>query len=138
MYIVQVASEVAPVAKVGGLADVMMGLGRELTWKGHQVDIVVPKYDCLETKNLELSLHSQGMRSFFQGAWHENSIWKAKFNGDLTLTLVESHHPSRFFERGTIYGCSDDIDRFLSFSRTVLDWLQLQEKTPDIIHVHDW
>lgn len=138
MYIVQVASEVAPVAKVGGLADVMMGLNRELKRKGHTVDIVIPKYDCIDSKELSFELLQAGVRSPFQGAWHENTIWRANFKNEFSLTLIESHHPNCFFERGCIYGCHDDIDRFLSFSRTVLDWLMEQEKTPDIIHIHDW
>ncbi len=138
MYIVQVASEVAPIAKVGGLADVMMGLNRELKLKGNKVELVLPKYDCIDYKNVTLEKRQTGVRSFFNNDWHENTIWHTYINHDQSLTLIESHHPSLFFDRGCIYGCHDDIDRFLYFSRTVLDWLSLQQETPDIIHVHDW
>ncbi len=138
MYIVQVASEVAPVAKVGGLADVMMGLSRELKRKGNKVECILPKYDVLESKNLNLEKRQSGVRSYFQGEWHENTIWHTYINHDQSLTLLESHHPHLFFERGCIYGCHDDIDRFLYFSRATLDWLALQQETPDIIHIHDW
>ncbi|MCE5294646.1 MAG: glycogen synthase [Chlamydiales bacterium] len=138
MYIVQIASEIAPVAKVGGLADVMMGLNRELKRKGHKVEVLLPKYDCLDSKNLDFDLRQSGVRSFFEDAWHENTIWHTHINHDQSLTLLQSHHPSLFYDRGCIYGCHDDIDRFLYFSRAVLDWLSLQSETPDIIHVHDW
>jgi hypothetical protein len=37
MYVVMVASECAPVAKAGGLADVVFGLSRELEIRGHEV-----------------------------------------------------------------------------------------------------
>ncbi len=47
MYIVQISSELAPVAKVGGLADVVFGLSRELEVRGNEVEIILPKYDCL-------------------------------------------------------------------------------------------
>ena len=50
MHIVHIASELAPLAKVGGLADVVLGLCRELSWKGHDVDIIIPKYDCLDSE----------------------------------------------------------------------------------------
>ena len=47
MYIVMIASECAPVAKVGGLGDVVFGLSRELEIRGNTVEIILPKYDCL-------------------------------------------------------------------------------------------
>ena len=47
MYIIQIASECAPVAKVGGLGDVVFGLCRELEIRGNDVEIILPKYDCL-------------------------------------------------------------------------------------------
>ena len=39
MYIVMVASECAPVAKVGGLGDVVFGLSRELEIRGHDLEV---------------------------------------------------------------------------------------------------
>ncbi|KJU84872.1 Starch synthase catalytic region domain protein, partial [Candidatus Magnetobacterium bavaricum] len=42
MYIAMIASECAPVSKVGGLADVVDGLSRELARKGHKVDVILP------------------------------------------------------------------------------------------------
>lgn len=138
MYIVQVAAEIAPVAKVGGLADVMMGLGRELIAKGHQVDLVVPKYDCLETEKCRFESSQRGILSYFQGEWYDTTSWNAIVDNDLKVHFIEPHHKNRFFERGMIYGCPDDIDRFLAFSRMVLDWLVSQKKVPDVIHIHDW
>lgn len=137
MYIVQIASEIAPVAKVGGLADVMMGLSRELKWKGHQVDIFVPKYDCLDTRYLQFTPKKK-TKSYFQGTWHDNTIVTSKLNGDLLLTFIDAHHPARFFERGAIYGSIDDIDRFLYFSRACLDYLKSEGTPPNVIHIHDW
>ena len=36
------------VLQVGGLADVVAGLGKALQTKGHLVEIVLPKYDCMQ------------------------------------------------------------------------------------------
>ncbi len=47
MFIVMIASECAPVAKVGGLGDVVFGLSRELELRGNAVEIILPKYDCM-------------------------------------------------------------------------------------------
>ncbi|NJD08100.1 MAG: hypothetical protein FIA97_16630, partial [Methylococcaceae bacterium] len=46
LYIVQITPELAPVAKVGGLADVVFGLSNELEIRGNSVEIILPKYDC--------------------------------------------------------------------------------------------
>ena len=47
MYIVHISSECAPVAKVGGLGDVVYGLSRELEVRGNDVEIMLPKYDVM-------------------------------------------------------------------------------------------
>lgn len=139
MYIVQIASEVAPIAKVGGLADVMMGLSSELTRKGHDVRVLIPKYDCLTaSRDLQLEKVLDHVPSYFQGQIHDNSIWQVKIDESLTVTLLEPHHSKRFFQRGAIYGFQDDIDRFIYFSRACLDFLKAEAKTPDVIHIHDW
>ncbi len=138
MYIVHIASEFAPIAKVGGLADVMLGLGRELVKQGHTLNVIVPKYDVIDVREMTFEPNVEISRSYFQGNWYDNSFWKAHSDGNILLTLLESHHPGRFFSRGCIYGCHDDVDRFLYFCRAALDWLQDKEDTPDIIHIHDW
>jgi starch synthase len=47
MFVVMISSELAPVAKVGGLGDVLFGLSRELEIRGNSVEIILPKYDCM-------------------------------------------------------------------------------------------
>ena len=47
MYIVQIASECAPVIKAGGLGDVVYGLSREIDSRGHCVEVILPKYDSM-------------------------------------------------------------------------------------------
>ncbi len=138
MHILQVASEIAPIAKIGGLADVMMGLSRELVKMGHTVDICVPRYDCLDASQLRFLPNEKIFKSYYDGRWYDNSVVRADYNGDFHLSLMSSSHPDRFFQRGEIYGAADDVDRFLYFSRAVLDWLKASHMVPDVIHVHDW
>ena len=138
MYIVHIATELCPIARTGGLADVIYGLSKELARQGHRVEIILPKYDCLrygELKNLKVE-HRE-LRSFEGGDQHNNTIWSAEMDG-LRLLLIEPHHPQHYFGRGVIYGCPDDIDRFAYFSRTALEFLFRAGKQPDAIHVHDW
>lgn len=138
MYIVHVSSELAQVAKVGGLADVVFGLSKALVGLGHSVEVILPKYDCLTYAELK------DLRVSFRELWctegttrYNNSIWEASLGG-LKLLLVEPHHPKYYFSRGVVYGCHDDIDRFVYFSRVVMEYLSKSGKRPDVVHVHDW
>jgi starch synthase len=138
MHIVHIASELAPLAKVGGLADVILGLCRELSWKGHDVDIIIPKYDCMDSEQIrDLSIEYKDLMSFYQGSWYSNTIWMGWVE-NLKVYFIEPHHPRFFFNRGCFYGCEDDVERFLFFSRTAIEFLYKRPIHPDIIHLHDW
>lgn len=138
MHIVHIASELAPLAKVGGLADVLLGLCRELSWKGHDVDIILPKYDCMDSSQIrDITVEMHDVQSFFQGEWHHNTVWKGWVE-NLKVYFIDPHHPRHFFHRGCFYGCEDDVDRFLYFCRTSMEFLLQKSLQPDIIHLHDW
>lgn len=138
MHIVHIASELAPVAKVGGLADVLLGLSRELSWKGHDVDIVIPRYDCMTSSDIrDLTIDYQDLMSFYNGEWYHNTIWMGWVE-NLKVYFVDPHHPNHFFNRGCFYGCDDDIERYLYFCRTSLEFLYKKGINPDILHLHDW
>jgi len=47
VFIVMIATECAPAAQAGGLGEVIFGLSRELELRGHTVEIIIPKYDCM-------------------------------------------------------------------------------------------
>ncbi len=112
MEIVHIAAELAPVAKVGGLGDVLHGLSRALLAKGHRVEVIIPEYDCLD----------------------RNGISEGQVDGiPVTLIAVED-----FFERGVVYGCEDDALRFTSFCLAALEYLQENGRRPDVVHLHDW
>jgi len=138
MHIIHIASELAPVAKVGGLADVLLGLSRELSWKGHDVDIILPKYDCMDSNGIrDLAIDYPNLMSFYEGAWHRNTIWMGWVE-NLKVYFIEPHHPRYFFNRGCFYGCEDDIERYLYFCRAALEFLYKKPLAPDVIHLHDW
>jgi starch synthase len=133
MHIVHVTPELAPIAKVGGLGDVVYGLSKELKRQGHTLSIFLPKYDCLDTSPLSnLTIHA----SFSVGAV-SNTLFSATFEG-LNLFLIEPHDSKQFFQRGSIYGGSDEIDRFLYFCQAAAKALALAAPTCDLVHLHDW
>jgi len=138
MYIVMIASECAPVSKVGGLADVIYGLTRELELRGNSVDIILPKYDCMRYDHiwgLHLVYHDLWV-PWGQGAVH-CSVWFGSVHGR-NCFFIEPHSQDNFFNRGTYYGYPDDALRFAFFSKAALEFLLKSGKHPDIIHCHDW
>ncbi len=138
MHIIHVATEVAPIAKIGGLADVIIGLTRELLANNHQVEIIIPKYDILDIKEIgDLHIQWKGCTTTWKGRHFPLSIWSGQVE-NITVHFLESELSEHFFQRGTIYGCTDDRHRFLHFSRAVLDFLDQENRFPDIIHLHDW
>ncbi|MGB3404387.1 MAG: glycogen synthase GlgA [Microcoleaceae cyanobacterium] len=138
MYIVQIASECAPVIKAGGLGDVVYGLSRELEIRGHGVEIILPKYDCMRYDQI-WGLHEAYrdlMVPWFGGAIHCDVLcgW---VHGRLCF-FIDAHSGDLFFNRGCYYGCNDDNMRFAFFSKAALEFLLKTGKRPDIIHCHDW
>ncbi len=136
MDIVHIASELAPIAKVGGLGDVTYGLSKALVKKGHRVRVFLPKYDCLNYHLLEdLQILE---KSFFvqeAGISIENTLWSARLH-DIEVVFLETHHPKGYFLRGKIYGEKDDASRFLYFSKAISTYLE--KSPPDVVHLHDW
>ncbi|XWS19808.1 hypothetical protein CRYUN_Cryun31cG0048100 [Craigia yunnanensis] len=138
LYVVHIAAEMAPVAKVGGLGDVVTGLGKALQKKGHLVEIVLPKYDCMQCDRIrDLRALDVTVDSYFDGKLFQNKVWVGTVEG-LPVYFIEPHHPNKFFWRGQYYGEHDDFKRFSFFSRAALELLLQAGKKPDIIHCHDW
>jgi starch synthase len=138
MYIVQIASECAPVVKAGGLGDVVYGLSRELENRGNTVEIILPKYDCMRYD------HIWGLHEAYQDLlvpWYDGAIHCTVYCGWVHGRLcffIEPHSQDNFFNRGCYYGATDDHMRFAFFSKAALQFLQQSNKRPDIIHCHDW
>ncbi len=131
MKIVQIASEFAPIAKAGGLGEVVLGLSRELTRQHHQVDVILPKYSFIDPSKLtELAVEPTG------GPNASNTIWSAAVE-ECRLHLIEPREED-YFRRSQIYGFPDDAPRFLHFCKAAMEYLAALKKPIDILHLHDW
>ena len=138
MYIIQIASECAPVAKVGGLADVVFGLSRELEIRGNSVEIILPKYDCMrydQVYGLQITYHDLWVP--WQNQQIHCSVWFGFVHGRKCF-FIDPHSSHNFFSRRAYYGQGDDDQRFAFFSRAAMEFMWKSGKQPDIIHVHDW
>ncbi len=138
MYIVMVSTECAPVAKVGGLADVVFGLSRELEIRGNAVEIILPKYDCMRYDQIwGLHITYQDLWvPWFNGAIH-CSVWFGFVHGRKCF-FIEPHSQENFFNRGAYYGFSDEAMRMAFFTKAALEFMLKTNKRPDVIHTHDW
>ncbi len=139
MRIVQVAAEFAPLAKAGGLGEVILGLSRELTQSPElEVDVIIPKYDFIDLKKIRnINMEVPDFKCFEKGVNQANAMWSG-LSEDCRVHLLEARHPAGYFHRGKIYGEEDDISRFIYFSRAVLEYLRAQNRPIDILHLHDW
>ena len=132
------ASECAPVAKVGGLGDVIFGLTRELEIRGNSVEIILPKYDCLRYDQI------YDLRPVFNDLrvpWYHYSVHCTVYFGFVhgrKCFFIEPHSEHNFFNRRSFYGQRDDDQRFAFFCRAALEFMLKANKHPDIIHCHDW
>jgi len=138
MYIVMLASECAPVAKVGGLGDVVFGLSREIEIRGNAVEIILPKYDCMRYDQI------WGLQISYQDLWVpwfnyfvHCTVWFGFVHGRKCF-FIEPHSPENFFNRGAYYGFPDEHLRFAFFTKAALEFMFKTGKRPDVIHTHDW
>ncbi len=104
LYVVHITPELAPVAKVGGLGDVVFGLSRELAIRGNHVEIILPRYDNLRLDHIfELHVAVQDLWV----PWNEAAIHCTVYFGyvhDRKCFFIEPHSQDNFFNRGAIYG----------------------------------
>ncbi len=138
LFIVQITPELATVAKVGGLADVVFGLSRELAIRGNHVEIILPKYASMRYDQI---FEMQEVYNDLWVPWYDGAIHCTVFFGfvhDRKCFFIEPHSTDNFFNRGSIYGFKDDVLRYAFFSRAAMEFLWKSGKHPDIIHCHDW
>jgi starch synthase len=138
MYIIQVASECAPVIKAGGLGDVVYGLSRELEIQGHCIELILPKYDNMRYDHI-WGLHDAYINLWvpWYGAAIHCSVYCGWVHGRVCF-FIEPHSQDNFFNRGCYYGCDDDNMRFAFFCKAALEFMLQSNKRPDVIHCHDW
>lgn len=134
MKVIHLSAECYPVAKVGGLGDVVGALPKYLNLAGTEAAVVMPFYDRKFTRENELVVVYEA--SSFLGYRPFNfQVLKEKkpANGfDLFLIKIPG-----LLDREEVYGYPDDTERFTTFQIAFLDWISLAEIKPDIIHCHD-
>ena len=132
MKILYAASEAAPFAKSGGLADVAGALPKALARDGIDARVVMPLYGDLKFKDTLTYVTNfsvpVGWRSQYCG------LFKAERDG-VVFYFIDNEY---YFKRSGLYGFYDDGERFAFFSRAILEMLFYTDFEPDIINCNDW
>ncbi len=132
-------SEVAPLAKTGGLADVSSALAAYLHRRGHDVRVIMPGYSVIDTSELDARpvdfLQNLETR-FGPHSFHYSVDTAVLPRTDLRIYLVRC--PALFDRDGIYSGGGDEHLRFIFLSRVSIDICQRMGFAPDVFHVHDW
>jgi starch synthase len=145
LSICAIASEVVPLAKTGGLADVASALSRQLTARGHDVRLFVPFYAQIRRDRIEATRVEslQGLRILTGRHEYRVDVWRTRLPGapagagsSTHVYLVES---DALYARPTLYtGDADEHRRFLVLTRAALECCRRMNFHPRIVHSHDW
>ena len=134
MEILHVAAECYPVAKAGGLGDVVGALPRFQAELGHNVKVVMPMYrtEYLYSHHWEV-VHKGGANLGHR--WFDYTVIKESTSVQgFDLYLLDIHG---LLDRERIYGYEDDVERFCAFQIAVLSWINAWDTLPQVVHVHD-
>jgi len=139
MKIAFVATECVPYAKTGGLADVAGSLPAELAELGCDVKIFIPKYARIDESSYGLKYNWDigEMPIRINGIIRSAHVHQSKLpNTNIDIYFIDCPH---YFYRHIIYTNDPDEDeRFILFSKAVIETLQRMQWAPDVIHCNDW
>jgi starch synthase len=133
------SSELAPLAKTGGLADVISAFSVFLHERGHDIRVLIPLYSSIDTSALEVMpvefLQDLPMRI----GPHElrYSIDTAVLPGS-ALNIYLLRCPELYDRPGLYTSGQDEHLRFILLSRAAIEMCQNMGFAPDIFHCHDW
>lgn len=136
------SSEVVPFAKSGGLADVAGALPKALRALGHDVRVVMPRYYIVDKEKWALQPleGSLGVPMGIIGETWGSVLVGVLPGSDIPVYFIEHED---FFGRKGLYdeegeGYSDNDNRFIFFSKAVMQIAKKLHFKPDVIHANDW
>ena len=134
-----VASEVAPLAKTGGLADVTSALIRHLDDVGHDVRAFMPRYAAIDLSRFETSAVEALADVPLELGPHRYrySVLMARLPGSRArVHLIDC---PALYGRPRLYTTDPDEHlRFLALTRAAFECCQRMQWSPQILHGHDW
>jgi starch synthase len=140
MRILLASSEVHPFSKSGGLADMVAALAKALGRAGHQVGLVTPLYAGILDRFPEIQPFDWSIDLPLGAGRVQASVWTLQPSPGPYAYFVD-HAP--FYSRASLYGEAghdypDNAQRFIFFSKCVVQLARYLPWRPEIVHAHDW
>jgi len=138
------AAELTPLAKIGGLADIIGSLPKALIKLNQDVRIVIPKYGVIDEKKYSLKRIKKGIKVRFKNKEELIDIYKTSLpNSNVPLYLIS--HPKYLGKNGIYFeqdassgGSKAECQRFSFFAQSILKIFEPLNWYPDVLHCHDW
>ncbi|MFA5620722.1 MAG: glycogen/starch synthase [Weeksellaceae bacterium] len=134
MKVYHLSAECYPVAKVGGLADVVGALPKYQNRLGIEAAVIMPWYNRSFTLEHAFKKVFEGVVAL-RNLHFKFQIMKEKDRSlgfDLYLIRIEG-----LLDRSNVYGYDDDALQFIGFQSVALYWMRETNNIPDILHCHD-
>lgn len=143
MKVLLVTAEAYPFAKVGGLADVAGSLPEPLTERDIDVRVILPLYDKIDREKFDIGYCGVEMQVPMGDENVNGKLWASQFPGTkIPVYFVECE---KYFGRPGIYtdpetgeAYPDDGERFVFFSKAVLQAVKHLGWEPDVFHCNDY
>lgn len=136
LKILMPSAEIAPFAKVGGLADVVGSLPPALKKLGIDIRLVMPLYGSIDKTKFKLRKLHEGIKISSAHKREKINLWKSNLPGsDVIVYFIES---PKYFKFKDVYLKEDNAERFLFFSLASLCISITEKFRPDIVHCHDF
>ena len=127
-----VASEVAPYAKSGGLADVAGALPKELLKMGYDISVIMPRYREVKEEMEYVTDYPIYMQGQKENCIVRKHIQKVE-DKELNTYFIDN---IRYFDREELYCHPDEAERFAFFDKAVCEFIKIEK--PDVVHLNDW
>ncbi len=141
MNILFACSEISPFARTGGLADVSASLPIALARLGHKPIVIAPGYRCVFLSGQPIDDTGVRFNVPVGDKVVEAALWKSVLpNSEVPVYFVRQ---DAYFDRSDLYAqhgedYGDNCERFVFFSRAVMEAIEALELDIDIVHSNDW
>ena len=138
MRVLYVSAEVAPFAKVGGLADVAAGLPKAIKELGHDCRVILPYYQLIaDNPRWKTKVIVESFEVNLNPVWTKTaSLRQLDFEG-MTYYFIETDE--WFIESkdsGSMYQPGGEVHAF--FVAATLKAMEMIMWIPDVVHANDW